>query len=111
MKRFIQLIVAVLLLVVIAAYFYLQYGERYKADLEAYLSVTSGYDIEINGDIQWQILPTLGLTAEKISAANAAEKISVGQLTLNAQFGNIFSALDSWQIHQFNVQNLSLIHI
>ena len=106
MKRFIQLIVAVLLLVVIAAYFYLQDGERYKADLEAYLSDTSGYDIEINGDIQWQILPTLGLTAEKISAANAEEKISVGQLTLNAQFGNIFSALDSWQIHQFNVQNV-----
>lgn len=106
MKLLFRLIVAGLILTAIAGYVYFSDGERYKADLETYLSETSGYQISIDGDIEWQILPTLGLSAQNIGATDASENISIGKLTLNAQIGNIFAALESWQIHSFVLQDV-----
>ena len=108
MKLLFRLIIVTVVLAVVAAYFYFKDGERYKADLEIYLSETSDYQIKVNGEIQWHIWPTLGLSATNISATDSAEKIQVGELKLSAQFGNIFSALDTWQIHQFVLQDVRI---
>ena len=108
MKLLFRLFVAAVLVGIVSAYIYFKDGERYKADLELYLSETSDYQIRINGDIQWHIWPTLGLSAQNISATDSDDKIHVGGLTLKAQFGNIFSAIDSWQIHQFVLEDVRI---
>ncbi|MGY8792005.1 MAG: hypothetical protein ACKVKR_17280, partial [Pseudomonadales bacterium] len=77
MKLLFRLIIVTVVLAVVAAYFYFKDGERYKADLEIYLSETSDYQIKVNGEIQWHIWPTLGLSATNISATDSAEKIQV----------------------------------
>ncbi len=61
MKLLFRLFVAAVLVGMVSAYIYFKDGERYKADLELYLSETSDYQIRINGDIQWHIWPTLGI--------------------------------------------------
>ncbi|MDB0050038.1 hypothetical protein N9F31_01135 [Pseudomonadales bacterium] len=108
MKLLFRLIVASVILIGIAGYVYFSDGDRYKLDLEAYLTETSGYQISINGDINWQIQPTLGLSAENIDAIDASENINIGKLTLNAQIGNLFAALESWQIHSFVLENVKV---
>ncbi len=108
MKLLFRLIIATALVAVVSAYIYFKDGERYKADLEDYLSETSDYQIKVNGDIQWHIWPTLGLSAQNISAIDSTNNIQVGGLTLRAQFGNIFSAIDSWQIHQFVLEDVRI---
>ena len=60
MKLLFRLIVASVILIGIAGYVYFGDGDRYKLDLEAYLTEASGYQISINGDINWQVQPTLG---------------------------------------------------
>ena len=108
MKLLFRLIVASVILIGIAGYVYFGDGDRYKLDLEAYLTEASGYQISINGDINWQIQPTLGLSAENIDAIDASENINIGKLTLNAQIGNLFAALESWQIHSFVLENVKV---
>ena len=108
MKFLFRLIVASVMLTAIAGYVYFSDGGRYKADLEAYLSEISGYKISINGEIELQILPTLGLSAQNIGATDPSEDISIGRLTLNAQIDNIFAALESWQIHRFVLEDVKV---
>ena len=108
MKLLFRLIVASVILTGIAGYVYFSDGDRYKTDLEAYLTEVSGYQISINGDINWQIRPSLGLSAENIDAIGASERINIGKLTLNAQIGNLFAALESWQVDSFVLQNATL---
>ena len=108
MKLLFRLLVASVILIGIAGYIYFSDDDRYKTDLEAYLTEVSGYQISINGDINWQIRPSLGLSAENIDAIGASERINIGKLTLNAQIGNLFAALESWQVDSFVLQNATL---
>ena len=108
MKLLFRLIVASVMLSAITGYVYFSDGGRYKADLEAYLSEISGYKIGINGEIEWLILPALGLSAQNIRATDASEDISIGKLTLNAHIDNIFAALESWQIHRFVLEDVKV---
>ena len=59
-----------LLLLIIAAavglYFYLSDRQQLKANLSTQLSANSGYEVDIQGDLSWQILPSIRLAASNI---------------------------------------------
>lgn len=102
----------ILLLLVVAAavglYFYLGDKERLKADLSTQLSASSGYEVDIQGDLNWQILPSIGLAASNVKMRDGETQIHVGKLRVKLNIDELTKAPEEWQLADLTLQEVRI---
>ena len=102
------LITALLITLTAVGAFWLSDGNRMKEDLALWLGEQSGYQVEIEGNLDWQILGGLGLAAQDVRLIGEEEDIRVGSISLSANFGNLFQSLDDWQVKTLQINDAQI---
>ena len=97
-KRFFIALFLILVVLVTGLGYYLSDKETLKEELSAQLSVASGYQVEILGDLNWQILPKLGLAAVNIKLRDGEIQIHVSKLRVGLSLSELTKSPEKWQL-------------
>ena len=82
MKKFLFSLLVIVALIAGAASYVLSDSERIKSQLNAELSAASGYQVDIQGDRNWQIFPSLGLAISNVKVRDEETQIHICKLRL-----------------------------
>jgi hypothetical protein len=98
LKRF--FITLLLLLVFLGAGlgYYLSDTERLKTQLSAQLTIASGYEVDIQGDLNWQLLPNPGLAAANIKLRDGETQMHVHKLRVGLSLSELIKPPEAWQL-------------
>ena len=97
-KRFFIALFLILVVLVTGLGYYLSEKENLKKELSTQLSVASGYQVEILGDLNWQILPKLGLAALNIKLRDGEIQIHVSKLRVGLSLSELTKSPEKWQL-------------
>jgi len=97
-KRFFIALFLILVVLVTGLGYYLSEKENLKKELSTQLSVASGYQVEILGDLNWQILPKLGLAAANIKLRDGEIQIHVSKLRVGLSLSELTKSPEKWQL-------------
>ena len=97
-KRFFIALFLILVVLVTGLGYYLSEKENLKKELSTQLSVASGYQVEILGDLNWQILPKLGLAAVNIKLRGGEIQIHVSKLRVGLSLSELTKSPEKWQL-------------
>ena len=97
-KRFFIALFLILVVLVTGLGYYLSEKENLKKELSTQLSVASGYQVEILGDLNWQILPKLGLAAVNIKLRDGEIQIHVSKLRVGLSPSELTKSPEKWQL-------------
>ncbi len=98
LKRF---FVALMLLIVFLSAglgYYLSDKARLKTQLSTQLSIASGYQVDIQGDLNWQLLPNPGLAAANIKLRDGETQIHVLKLRVGLRLSELIKPPEKWQL-------------
>ena len=97
-KRFFIALFLFLVVLATGLAYYLSDKETLKEELSAQLSVASSYQVEILGDLNWQILPKLGLAAVNIKLRDGEIQIHVSKLRVGLSLSELTKSPEKWQL-------------
>ena len=97
-KRFFIALFLILVVMATGLGYYLSDKETLKEELSAQLSVASNYQVEILGDLNWQILPKLGLAAVNIKLRDGEIQIHVSKLRVGLSLSELTKSPEKWQL-------------
>ena len=97
-KRFFITLTLILVVLVAGLGYYLSDKETLKEELCAQLSIASGYQVEILGDLNWQVLPKLGLAAVNIKLRDGETQIHVSKLRVGLSLSELTKSPEKWQL-------------
>ena len=97
-KRFFITLILILVVLVAGLGYYLSDKETLKEELSAQLSIASGYQVEILGDLNWQVLPKLGLAAVNIKLRDGETQIHVSKLRVGLSLSELTKSPEKWQL-------------
>ena len=97
-KRFFITLTLILVVLVAGLGYYLSDMETLKEELSAQLSIASGYQVEILGDLNWQVLPKLGLAAVNIKLRDGETQIHVSKLRVGLSLSELTKSPEKWQL-------------
>ncbi|MDC3123866.1 hypothetical protein OBB00_04020 [Gammaproteobacteria bacterium] len=97
-KRFFITLTLIPVVLVAGLGYYLSDKETLKKELGAQLSIASGYQVEILGDLNWQVLPKLGLAAVNIKLRDGETQIHVGKLRVGLSLSELTKSPEKWQL-------------
>ena len=97
-KRFFITLTLILVVLVAGLGYYLSDKETLKEELSAQLSIASGYQVEILGDLNWQVLPKLGLAAVNIKLRDGETQIHVSKLRVGLSLSELTKSPEKWQL-------------
>lgn len=84
------------------------YQEQLKANLSIQLSASSGYEVDLRGDLNWQILPSIGLAVSNIKMRDGETQIHVGKLRVKLNLGELTKAPEEWQLANLILQEVRI---
>ena len=98
LKRF--FITLMLLIVFLSAGlgYYLSDKARLKTQLSTQLSIASGYQVDIQGDLNWQLLPNPGLAAANIKLRDGETQMHVLKLRVSLSLSELIKPPEKWQL-------------
>ena len=76
LKRLFVTVLILLLLLGAAINYLLSDTERLKTELGAQLSGATGYQVNIEGKLNWQVMPSIGAAVTNIKLRNARPKFT-----------------------------------
>ena len=97
-KRFFITLILTLVVLVAGLGYYLSDKETLKEELSAQLSIASGYQVEILGDLNWQVLPKLGLAAVNIKLRDGETQIHVSKLRVGLSLSELTKSPEKWRL-------------
>ena len=97
-KRIFITLILILVVLVAGLGYYLSDKETLKEELSAQLSIASGYQVEILGDLNWQVLPKLGLAAVNIKLRDGETQIHVSKLRLGLSLSELTKSPEKWRL-------------
>ena len=97
-KRFFITLTLILVVLVAGLGYYLSDKETLKEELSAQLSIASGYQVEILGDLNWQVLPKLGLAAVNIKLRDGETQIHVSKLRVGLSLSELTKSPEKWRL-------------
>ena len=97
-KRFFITLILILVVLVAGLGYYLSDKETLKEELSAQLSIASGYQVEILGDLNWQVLPKLGLAAVNIKLRDGETQIHVSKLRVGLSLSELTKSPEKWRL-------------
>ena len=98
------------LLAVGAAYFVLQDPNRFKPEIEAFIQAQTGAEVEIGGDLTWQLFPPLALSAAGIRAEYEGNRYTLESLQLDLDLMSVIRSRDTdqWQVKALRLSGLTV---
>ena len=69
-----------------------------KETLKEELSIADGYQVEILGDLNWQVLPKLGLAAVNIKLRDGETQIHVSKLRVGLNLSELITSPEKWRL-------------
>ena len=96
-KLFITALVLLLLLGAAINYF-LSDSERLKTELGAQLTTASGYQVDIQGKLDWQVVPGLGVAVTNIKLRDGETQIHIGKLRIGLSLSELTKSPDAWTL-------------
>lgn len=100
-----------LLLIVIGVGVYLlEDANRFKPELVALIETQTGVPVRIDGDLTWQLLPPLSLSASAIRADHEGTRYQLDELALDVDLRSIVKTRDSdrWIIRSLRIDGLQM---
>ena len=97
-KRIFITLILILVVLVAGLGYYLSDKETLKEELSAQLSIASVYQVEILGDLNWQVLPKLGLAAVNIKLRDGETQIHVSKLRVGLSLSELTKSPEKWQL-------------
>ena len=77
LKRFFVTLMLLIVFLSAGLGYYLSDKARLKTQLSTQLSIASGYQVDIQGDLNWQLLPNPGLAAANIKLRDGETQMHV----------------------------------
>ena len=108
MKKFLFTLLVIVALIAGAASYFLSDSERIKSQLNAELSAVSGYQVDIQGDLNWQIFPSLGLAISNVKVRDEETQIHISKLQLGLSLLEITKAPESWTLGRLVLSEVRL---
>ena len=107
------LLIALTLVVVVAGLvaWFVQDANRLKPALVTQFEGVAGVPVEIRGDLAWQFMPHLWLSAEELYATHDGRAWSAGRLAVRPDFASLVrnpGSPDRWRIEEAVVRNLAV---
>lgn len=78
--------------------YYLSDKARLKTQLSTQLSIASGYQVDIQGDLNWQLLPNPGLAAANIKLRDGETQMHVLKLRVGLSLSELIKPPENWQL-------------
>ena len=78
--------------------YYLSDKARLKTQLSTQLSIASGYQVDIQGDLNWQLLPNPGLAAANIKLRDGETQMHVLKLRVGLRLSELIKPPEKWQL-------------
>ena len=106
----IALIISLSLAAVVAAgvWFLTQDPNDLKPELEALILEQSGVQVAINGNLSWQLLPPLTLTAENLVVTDDDTQTNAESLHLNVDISAMWENVDQWKVSELHLVNTTI---
>ena len=96
-KLFITALV-LLLLVGAAINYLLSDTQRVKTELGAQLTAASGYQVDIRGKLDWQVIPSLGVAVTDITLRDGETQIHIGKLRVGLSLFELTKPPEAWTL-------------
>ena len=97
-KRFFITLIFILVVLVAGLGYYLSDEETLKKELSAQMRIASGYQVEILGDLNWQVVPKLGLAATNIKLHDGEIQIHVSKIRVGLSLSELTKSPEKWQL-------------
>ena len=78
--------------------YYLSDKARLKTHLSTQLSIATGYQVDIQGDLNWQLLPNPGLAAANIKLRDGKTQMHVLKLRVGLGLSELIKPPEKWQL-------------
>ena len=103
-------LLAVILALTAGAWYVLDDPNALKPQLTQLIEAQTGVPVRIDGDLSWQLLPPLTLTAHQISAEQDGTRYTLAKLDLDVDLQSVITSqdLNSWQIRSLELTDLLL---
>jgi hypothetical protein len=98
MKKFLLTLTAIVALIAIGASYFLSDTDQIKNQLSTELSAASGYQVDIQGGLNWQIFPSLGLAVSNVRVNDDETQIHISKLQLGLSLLEIVKPPESWTL-------------
>jgi len=98
MKKFLLTLIVLVALVAVAANHYLGDTDRIKSQLSAELSSVSGYQVDIQGGLNWQVFPSIGLALSNVRVRDAQTQIHISKVQLGLSLVELVKPPESWTL-------------
>jgi len=114
MLRFLGRLTAAVLVLIMAvsagAWYVLDNPNQLKPQLTALIEERTGVPVRIDGDLSWQLLPPLTLSAAGVRAEQDGASYELGRLELDVDLGSVLTSqdLNAWQIRSLKLTDFEL---
>ena len=98
LKRLFIAALILLLLLGAAINYFLSDSERLKSELGAQLTAASGYQVDIQGKLDWQVVPSLGVAITNIKLRDGETQIHIGKLRVGLSLSELTKSPDAWTL-------------
>lgn len=96
-KLFITVLILLLMLGAAINYF-LSDAERLKTELAIQLTAASGYQVDIQGQLDWQVIPSLGVAVTNIKLRDGETQIHIGKLRVGLSLSELAKSPEAWTL-------------
>jgi hypothetical protein len=98
LKRFFVTLMLLIVFLSAGLGYYLSDKARLKTQLSTQLSIASGYQVDIQGDLNWQLLPNPGLAAANIKLRDGETQMHVLKLRVGLRLSELIKPPEKWQL-------------
>lgn len=88
--------------------YYVKDKERLKTQLSEQLSEASGYEVKIDGDIAWRVLPHLGLAVGNVKLRDAQTQIHISKLSIRLALSELTKSPQNWQLEDLILSEIRI---
>ena len=95
-----KLFIAVLILLLMRCshQLFLSDAERLKTELAIQLTAASGYQVDIQGQLDWQVIPSLGVAVTNIKLRDGETQIHIGKLRVGLSLSELAKSPEAWTL-------------
>ncbi len=108
------ILLALVIAVALGAFFWIQDANRLKPEITALLNNNTDYQVELNGDLAWQLFPPLKLNIADLTAVRETpehrdyQKIEASSIALDLDVSAIWQDVNQWKITDFKVSDTTI---
>ena len=104
----IGILLSALVAAAVLGYFWLQDTERVKQELQSWVNQNSDYEVQLKGDVQWQVLPKIYLQLADVSVADGQQRVQIDLAEVSVNPQALWNPVDQWQVDELRFTKVSI---